>query len=260
MQKPKLISITNYFLALSLLSFSFMACSDDDDNNSTTASSSTQSVGSFSNGYLSDQTYRSLNVELLYEDGAKPDESVRDTISRFLNQYLNKPQGVSINWKKIPNQGKNVYSLSDLKKIESDFRSVQNSGNVASAYLFFANGDYDQNTQNSTVLGMAYGSTSMVVFHKTVGDNTAGVGSPSTSMVEGIVSRHEFGHIFGLVNLGTRMVNNHQDQAHGKHCDNQDCLMYWETENGSFISNLIGNSVPTLDANCQADLKANGGK
>lgn len=100
----------------------------------------------------------------------------------------------------------------------------------------------------------------MVVFHETITTNSGGFGQPSVSMVEGIVSRHELGHILGLVNVGSKMVNNHQDQANGKHCENENCLMYWETENGSFISSIFGNNVPTLDAICKADLKANGGK
>lgn len=120
---------------------SFYACKDDANNSS--AISSSQSVGSLANAFLSDQTFRSLNVELLYEDGAKPSESVRDTIQRFLDNYCNKPQGISINWRKIPNQKKTTYSLSELKKIESDYRSVYNSSNAISASLFFANGNYD---------------------------------------------------------------------------------------------------------------------
>lgn len=78
-------------------------------------------------------------------------------------------------------------------------------------------------------------------------------------MVEQSVMKHEVGHILGLVNLGAPMQTNHQDAEHGKHCINENCLMYWATETGNFISNLTGSSPPQLDANCIADLRANGG-
>ena len=247
----------NFIFFSILLSLSFYSCQEDDENSSNT--SSVQTVGSFANSYLSAQTYRSLNVELLYEEGNRPSNEVGNSIQTFLNQYLNKPQGISLQWKMIPNQGKSIYSLNDLQQIESDFRTVQNSGSSASAYIFFANGDYSENTDSTVVFGVAYKSTSTVVFHKTISERTGGFGQPSISAIESIVSKHELGHLLGLVNLGTAMVNDHQDEVHGNHCDNTDCLMFWQTESSAMLLNFSGNDV-MLGPECQADLKANGGK
>ena len=83
---------------------------------------------------------------------------------------------------------------------------------------------------------------------------------PSTAKLESTVLQHEFAHILGLVNNGTPLVDNHHDDEHEGHCDNQDCLMYYLAETSDIAANLFGISAPTLDANCRADLQANGGK
>jgi hypothetical protein len=56
------------------------------------------------------------------------------------------------------------------------------------------------------------------------------------------------------------MVNNHQDEANGRHCTNSNCLMYYEAETSDLVANLLGNTVPALDNHCLEDLRANGGK
>ena len=61
--------------------------------------------------------------------------------------------------------------------------------------------------------------------------------------------------------MGTALQSAHEDPAHPKHCDVEDCLMYWAAETDSGLDNLMGNSsAPQLDSQCIADLQANGGK
>ncbi|NNC69731.1 MAG: membrane metalloprotease, partial [Flavobacteriaceae bacterium] len=65
----------------------------------------------------------------------------------------------------------------------------------------------------------------------------------------------------GLVNVGSPMQTHHQDTAHGKHCIEEECLMYYTAETGEGLVNMLsGGSVPSLDTQCKADLQANGGK
>jgi hypothetical protein len=54
------------------------------------------------------------------------------------------------------------------------------------------------------------------------------------------------------------MVTNHK--ANGNHCSNQDCLMYYAAETTDILGFLVTGNIPTLDANCISDIKANGGK
>lgn len=62
----------------------------------------------------------------------------------------------------------------------------------------------------------------------------------------------------GLVNLGSTMQTNHQ--ANGSHCNNSSCLMHYASETSDIPGFLITGSIPALDANCRADLAANGGQ
>ncbi len=66
--------------------------------------------------------------------------------------------------------------------------------------------------------------------------------------------------LLGLVNTGTTPQTDHQDHAHGAHCTQTSCLMYYQVDTSNFLANLLGGTVPSLDAACVQDLKANGGK
>lgn len=60
---------------------------------------------------------------------------------------------------------------------------------------------------------------------------------------------------------GTEMQTDHLDEQNGSHCDNESCLMYYAMQRSDLIEQLFNDeSIPALDANCIADLQANGGK
>lgn len=210
--------------------------------------------------FLSNDTYKKLVVQIDYVNGYEPTQTALNHLKSFLEQRLNKSAGIEFNLNAVSSPGKNTLSISEIQKLEKDRRRLYTKGDVITAYLFFADADYDQNTGSRQVLGLAYGTSSMVLFNKTIRNLSGGLGQPSVSTVEATVAEHEFAHILGLVNNGTGMVNSHQDEANGKHCDNQNCLMYFEAETSDLIGNLLGNSIPSLDSHCIEDLRANGGK
>lgn len=74
------------------------------------------------------------------------------------------------------------------------------------------------------------------------------------------VAEQEMGHLMGLVDLGSPMINNHKDATHGNHCNNQNCLMYYSLETTDLLGFLLTGSIPPLDLNCISDLHANGGR
>ena len=78
--------------------------------------------------------------------------------------------------------------------------------------------------------------------------------------METTVILHEFGHILGLTNFGAPQQSPHEDSANPKHCDVETCLMYYAATSGPSLMNNSGGTVPQLDAQCIADLQANGGK
>ena len=116
-------------------------------------------------------------------------------------------------------------------------------------------------TGSLKILGQAYGSSSMVLYEKTIQSlSTTPVTQPSRTVLETTVIEHEMGHILGLVNIGSSPQSVHQDTAHGAHCTTTSCLMYYLSDTGDIVSNLLGGTVPSLDAACLQDLQANGGK
>ncbi len=245
---------------IALLILAVASCKKDSDNSNKDGGLNKKSTGSTANDLLSEDKYKSLVVELQYVSGFEPTETAKDNLKTFLQTYLNKPDGITFKESNITSPSNNKYSVDDIIAIEDANRNEYTADEKMAAYFLFLDGEYSENSGSGKVLGIAYRNTSMVIFEKTIRDFSGGLGQPSTSLVESTVLNHEFGHILGLVNVGTEMQTDHQDEAHGKHCDVDDCLMYYATETSDFFGNLIGGSVPELDSLCQADLKANGGK
>ncbi len=209
--------------------------------------------------FLSNDAYKKLVVQIDYVTGYTPSQTALNNIKAFLEQRLNKSSGIEFNMTEVGSSGQTTLSLSEIQKFEKDRRRLFTKGDMITAYIFFADADYSGNTGSSQVLGLAYNTSSMVIFEKTIRNYSGGLGQPSLATVETTVAEHEFGHTLGLVNNGTGMVNSHQDEANGKHCNNSNCLMYFETETSDLIGNLLGNALPALDNNCLEDLRANGG-
>lgn len=212
------------------------------------------------NSFLSGSEFDKLVVEIQYVEGYQPKAASLEKLKSFLEQRLNKPAGIELTQNQVASPGKETYSLNDIREMEDANRKQHSHGQTVTAYFFFADGDYASNSGDAKVLGIAYGSSSMVIFEKTIREFSGGLSQPSTTMLETTVIKHEFGHILGLVNNGTPMQVEHQDEAHGRHCTDKNCLMYYTAETSDVVANLVGGSIPELDAECIKDLKANGGK
>jgi hypothetical protein len=212
------------------------------------------------NDFLSGKHYSSLVVEIQYVRGFRPSTQTLNNLNAFLQSRLNKPGGITFAIDSISSPGKTLYSLDDAVAIENANRSQSKSGTRMAAYFLFADGDYASNPSNGKVLGITYGLSSVIIFEKTIKDYSGGLGQPQVPVLESSVTEHEFGHMLGLVNNGTQMQTNHQDAANGRHCNNQNCLMYYNIETSNVVANLLGGNIPQLDANCLNDLRSNGGK
>ena len=212
------------------------------------------------NDFLSEKNYDKLTVEIQYVTGNAPTAGTVSNLQNFLQQRLNKSIGITITQNEIASPGKSLFSVEDVQQIEKANRTQNTNNKALTAYLFFADGDYSANVGSSKVLGFAYGSSSMAIFEKTIRGYAGGIGQPTVTVLESTVLLHEFGHIMGLVNNGTPMQTAHQDAANGKHCNDQNCLMYYTVETSDVVSNLTGGNIPVLNTACINDLKANGGK
>ncbi|MBT8184682.1 MAG: membrane metalloprotease [Eudoraea sp.] len=235
----------------------------DEEGNSQTVdiSANKKSVGDSANDLLSQSEFNSIVFELFYVTGYEPTSTTVNNFQNFLENTVNKPGGVQIELKEIASPGQEVYSIGDVRDLEDDLRTAYNEEGKIAVFGIFLDGEYSENTENGSVLGVAYRNTSFVLFEETVQSFSNQPLAPSTTVLESTVINHEFGHLLGLVNAGTAMVNDHQDVAHGRHCTSEDCLMYWTAETGEGLINMIsGGSIPTLDSLCTSDLQANGGK
>ncbi|MFM9944014.1 MAG: peptidase [Bacteroidia bacterium] len=214
----------------------------------------------FAHDLLSGDKFDKLIVEVQYMAGSQPTTGTLDNLKTFLEQRLNKTGGITFVETAIAAQGKATYSFADIQAIEKANKAQSGNGSTLTTYFLFVDGDYSENSGSSKILGIAYGTSSMAIFEKTIKEFSGGIGKPSATTLETTVINHEFGHTLGLVNNGTDMATSHQDEPNGKHCNNKDCLMYYTAETSDIIGNLLGNNIPGLDANCINDLKANGGK
>jgi len=250
-----------FYFCLTITSLGVLTgCSDNGDESPQSGGngSNDQNVGVSANDLLSDDTYSRLAIEIQYASGYAPSQGAIDHLEDMLSERLNKPSGITITTEEIEAPGQESYSAADLKAIEDNNRTEFTDGNTIATYFFFADGEF---SESSNVLGVAYRNTSMAIFQKVVEDNSGGLNKPSTELLTATVMNHEFGHILGLVNNGTTTQSNHHDSANGAHCDVEDCLMYWQAETSGGLENLVGmSSPPALDAQCVADLQANGGK
>jgi hypothetical protein len=188
--------------------------------------------------------------------GFQPDAAAVNNLTSLLATLINKPGGVTVVQTQIAASGKTVLSLNDIATIEKNNRTVYTSGSQLGVYFLYTDGNYSE----SNVLGLAFRNTSMSILGKTIHDNSGGIGQASRTKLETTVLEHEFGHILGLVDIGSAMQTNHKDPAHGNHCNNTSCLMYYASETTDILGILITGNIPALDANCKADLTANGGK
>lgn len=220
-----------------------------------------QEVGHSAHDILSDEDYKSISIEIIYMTGFRPTDQAVENLKQLIVSTCNKPDGIRLVFKEIGAQGKSSYSIDDVKTLENDYREEFTFKKDLAVCFLFLDGPSNENQGSNMVLGHAYYNTSMVIYEKSLKDNSGGFGEPELYKLETTVINHEFGHILGLVNLGSTMYNLHQDAAHGSHCDNSSCLMYWEVETGSIFSNLVGSSpIPAFDQNCLRDLHENGGK
>lgn len=210
--------------------------------------------------FLTDEKYQVLNIEVAYVEGYQPSTAALNNILAFMRARLNKSGGITLTQKSMAATGRLTVDVSLVREIEKARRTSVTGGGALTAWIMFLDAEYSQSTESQKVLGIAYGASSIAIFQKSVVSLTAS-NAVAKQALESLILSHETGHLLGLVNNGTPMAAPHQDNDHGAHCSNTECLMYWKSETNIDLTDLIGNNaIPTLDANCLADLRAAGGK
>ncbi|MFD0963316.1 membrane metalloprotease [Pseudofulvibacter geojedonensis] len=252
-----------YLIALILV----ISCSKDESTNNNDSQGGAnntypykQSVGYSANDILSGNNFQEIEIDLMYINGFRPEQNSINNVIEFIEERTFKTT-VTITPRLIEDTNINSYTIDNIKNLEDSNRTLFTQDNKITISALFVNGSSSSNNGNNVVLGTAYRNTSFVIYQETIQGLSNSPLETNRVTLETSVILHELCHLLGLVNVGTNMVENHQDAAHGAHCNVNSCLMYYALENGNTISNTIsGNQVPQLDSFCLQDLQANGGR
>ncbi|HKB43106.1 MAG TPA: hypothetical protein VKC90_01910 [Chitinophagaceae bacterium] len=248
------------YLKILFVAIVFIACSKSStsyvNNPNAPDFSHNRLVGESANELLASAIYKSVKIEIQYMTGYAPDAAAVNNLQGMLSNVLNKPGGISAVTKEITASLNTTLTINEVSDIEKNNRTAFTTGDQIALYVLYTNGNYT----DANVLGAAYKNTSVVIFGKNIYDNSGGIGQASRTKLESTVLEHELGHLLGLVDLGSTMQTNHKDAAHGNHCNNSSCLMYYASETKDILGFLITGNIPSFDANCLADLHANGGR
>ncbi len=278
-----------WILLLLISSGWIWGCSTDDDNNAlpddgtVNKSANLLGAGDSANDILSNTDFTSLLIEIAYVEGFRPTQEAMDAFENYLRARTFK-EVIEIQYNSLPSPNQESLTIQEVANLEDENRVNYNDGSTLAIYIYFADSpdESDDEASGLVTLGSVYRNTSMVVYAQTVRDLAARSILISVADVESATLNHEFGHLFGLVDLGTAMVNDHEDvqrdeegnpeldsngnPIENNHCVVEGCLMRAELQFGGGIMGMLesraarGLSVPSLDAECILDLQGNGGR
>lgn len=254
-----------------------------------------QGTGDSANDILSNDRYTKLLIEIGYVTGFAPTPNAITNFRGFLRAHTFK-QGIEVIYNELPSPEEESLTLDEIAKLESDNRTAYSNGETLAIYIYFSDSpaEDDEEDEDLVTLGAVYRNTSMIIHEATVWSLAAQSPFITITDVETATLNHEFGHLFGLVDLGTAEVNPHEDSEAVNHCNVDGCLMRAELQFGGSSGksqltssknvsasglkagcSLSGNSVlqmlqkqtskgaaavVPLDAECILDLQANGGR
>lgn len=258
------MQITKFLSYLLLSSFILVGCSSDDDapaenNGDPSQAANKRPLGSSANDLLSDTNFKSLTIEMISAEGFEPTTVAVTNFTQFLQERLFKPDGITINQRTTPSSNRAPFDIKEIREIENNTRTLFNTDDDITVYIYFADGSNEGDTNSQVTLGTAYLNTSMVIYEGTLRRFATIPGAPLLSAIETATLNHEFAHLLGLVNIGTRLQSQHEDVESKGHCNVQQCLMEAAIEFSTGIMDM-GDTVPQLDPLCIADLQANGGR
>ncbi len=248
-----------------LFTISLWACKEDDSESMVEdpTAENKKALGLSAEDILSNDIYTSLTVEMAFTAEYAPTQQTINAFKQFILERVNKSSGVVFIENQVSPPGNDPFSIDEIRDIEDDIRTQYTEGNNIAIFVFFANGNSTNDTQNTVTLGTAYRNTSIVIYERTIQEVTDS--DPEIlPLLETTTLNHEFGHILGLTNIQNDDIHqNHEDGDNLKHCMVENCLMYYDATNVTreMIYRLSSRmAVPELDALCIEDLQAKGGK
>jgi hypothetical protein len=284
---------------LALLFLSACSSNGDDDTPDPTddepvvvdKSQNLLATGASANDLLSNANFDRLLVQAAFVTGFRPTAETMNNFVQYIREHTFK-QNIDIEYLELESPGEEDLALQEIADLESENRTAYNDGTTLAIYIYFADApsEGDDLDEGLVTLGAVYRNTSMVIFERTIRTLAGRSLLITNTDVETATLNHEFGHLFGLVNLGTVPVNDHEDPDAESHCVVEGCLMRAELvfqaptaktfsshSKNDVVSacSLSGHSVlhllesravrgqavvPGLDTECILDLQNNGGR
>ena len=277
---------------VSLITFALSCTKKSDPPEPVDKSGNLAAAGASANEILSNAEFDKLKIEIAYVAGFRPTEEAMTEFINYLRAHTFK-ENIELVFLELPSPDEEELSIEEIADLEATHRTVYNEGKTLGLYIYFADAqaDDDEPDEGLVTLGAVYRNTSMIIHEATV-RRLAGLSFQiSIADVETATLNHEFGHLFGLVDLGSPQVNEHEDTEAPNHCNVEGCLMRAELQFGGSSSGKnaattaknelkpscslsgksvlkmlenhtakgLANAVP-LDAECLLDLEANGGR
>jgi hypothetical protein len=163
---------------------------------------------------------------------ADPWKVFRDNAKAILDDKLEVvvPEGLA-GMEQLNDVDGKVFDRDALVAIAKKHRDAAPTSDTVSFYVVFLDGkfkDTDGTVSDNTV-GVSVRGTGIIAMFKPA--ITAGLKDPASPVfVEQTTLVHEFGHAIGLVDDGMPATSPHRDEAHGAHCSNPSCIMYWKSD------------------------------
>ena len=270
----EMIRMRNTLKLLAGLSLLFLLgnCSKDADGNPEPdpidRSGNLLTTGESAEDLLGNANFDELVIQIAYVEGFRPSDLALADLREFLLLRTFK-DAVRYEFLPLPSPNEETLTLQEIASLENENRTRYNDGRTLGLYIYFADApsSTDDPDGNTFTLGAVYRNTSMVLHESTIRELATKSAVISTAAAEAATLTHEFGHLFGLVDLGTPEINPHEDPAAANHCLEDGCLMQASLEFTQGIVKVMEERaaknltvVPDLGPECIRDLQAAGGR
>lgn len=267
-------------IGLTLGNCSKSSTSDSDNNTSANSkidkSGNLLETGLSASDLLGNTNFSHLKIEMGYVDGYRPTATAVSALTDFLTERTFK-ETISVSYQSLTSTAKETLTLQEIDELQNEDRTQYNTNDTIAVYIYFADApsDDDDPEEDLVTLGAVYRNTSMVIYEETIRDLASKSATISTSDIETATLIHEFGHLFGLVNLNTTSVHDHESESENEegelvgnnHCNVEGCLMSAELQFGRSAKRFLEKraskglaTIPEFDEECLLDLQSFGGR